>query len=854
MPRSALLLALALLSAAGAQRPIETATFLTGAWGQPWDDASRELYLKAGFNLIGYSGNNADWAVQNGLKFISSVGSWGLPSEVNRPFEAHDGTRSGTVGLFTSINFNAPSVEEWWQQSVPKQVASQKHADQVAFWKVHNEFGYHAAKVWDYSPGSIARYQRWLGERYPSLAELNRRWGTQYAAYGAIQPPRALPTSELANWLEWRRFTCWNFGDYFRTTGDLIRRSVPGAAVSDNLYPVNPMEGWDMFDLARQTDYVAFDIYSIGRWDGLISSLDKGRSAAAAWSKPFVMMEYHAGPNNWIHEVLAKDLYIEANLGLAREMRALQWYMWRPGGGGREQGIHGMLDSQGRPTERYTAARDVSEKTARLAPLLQRSRLQPPVAIVVSSDNSYLAYGQRGDHWAPLRLWENLGRLLDDARIPHEAIDPTWLAANDPSRYRAIIVANVALLGEHHLARLRDYAAGGGTVIFQPDSGRYDDLGQRRAAPLFDSAATEGPVFAKRLLGGQEMVVETVGQGRIVKLSWELPSRLGDGDLRRQRSQAYAKLLAEQAGIQPAILIDGDTEPWKLDAMLLTTPEADLLYLTALSHEPREKVEVSLGRVQPAPTGYLLRPGSSAVERLPLRQEGGATRLTIPRLDPAVIVVLPRAWQPLVGIESPARLVAGGRYAVAVTVDNLGAESVGGAVALTLPAGWTATPATGRVDNLAPGNRASVPFEISVPAEAALDRFAIDYPLTARVTFDRGRSGALSATALPFLVPAIDLAATYQGKLLNPWQEMAPAIMRWGWDSEVRIPPPPPVAIGAAAPVTLTITADPSLRGQTAQLRIEPAGSISPTSVALTGGTQTVAARLRLEQPGPIKI
>jgi hypothetical protein len=71
-------------------------------------------------------------------------------------------------------------------------------------------------------------------------------------------------------------------------------------------------------------------------------------------------MEYHAGPNNWITKVYDWQLYTEALLAWARESRALQWYMWNSGKSGREEGIHGILDLAGRPTERMTAVTRIS--------------------------------------------------------------------------------------------------------------------------------------------------------------------------------------------------------------------------------------------------------------------------------------------------------------------------------------------------------------------------------------------------------------------------------------------------------------------------------------------------------------
>ena len=118
--------------------------------------------------------------------------------------------------------------------------------------------------------------------------------------------------------------------------------------------------------------------------------MELGSSAARAWGKPFLMMEYHAGPNHWITEVYDWHLYVEALLALARESRALQWYMWNSGKSGREEGIHGILDWSGNPTERLTAVTRTSAFLQRFAPVFNRMSGKTNVGIVISNDSQYL--------------------------------------------------------------------------------------------------------------------------------------------------------------------------------------------------------------------------------------------------------------------------------------------------------------------------------------------------------------------------------------------------------------------------------------------------------------------------------
>lgn len=847
MSRATCLLLLVVLAAGAAPQPVETAVYRTGAWFAPGNEEQREMYLKGGFTMVPYTSQCRDWAAEHDLVFIGGVGGGGMPKDVARPFEANDGTQSMSVGLFTHVNFNAPSVAKWWEGRVPQVVRDMPHAERIAYWKVHNEFGYHAGKVYDYSPGTIDRYRTWLQGRYTDIADLNAKWHTQHASFAVIEPPRTNDQmqAELANWLEWRRFTCWSFADYFKTTGDLIRQVVPDAQVADNFYTTSPMQGWDNFELARQVDYLAYDIYDISRWQGLLDKLDHCRTAAAAYGIPFLIMEYHAGPNHFVPVVTRRDLLIESNVALARECRAIQWFRWIPGGDGREQGIHGMMDSKGKPTERFTAAAETSAFCQRLAPLFLESRTLAPVAVLTSSDTCYLATANRGNSWAARGRWDSLNRLLNAARIQFEEIDPVWLADHDPSRYQAILVANLPALSDEALAKLRAFASQGGAVVFHPDAASLDAYGQPRGESPYLAEFTKGEVSAvrQRRDGRGPVVVESVGKGRFVQCAWELPAKFQPGDA---GVADYAGMLAEQAGVR-SFLADGATTDPVIDVRLLQAGPCRLLFATEMATEGQEReVSVALRDLKPGTPVFALNPRTASVT--PLKVTDGA--FTLAGIDPgAMALVADQPWQPLVGLDAPKTLHAGDRFTATVTIDNLDAVPVGGTTVLSVPQGWQAVSANPAFAGLAPGARAQVEYTVTVPADATIDHFGIENPLTANVEFTVGRSGTLAVKHLPFLLPALDVRLSYAGRELNPWEEMQPTILRWGWDNEVITPPAPPVSCRAQAPVSMWLRIAPRFQGKTLRLSVAGPGQPRVEPAQLTLGATDLTTDLTLFLP-----
>ena len=813
---------------------VETGQYLTGAWGYPSTPEWRELYRQGGLNLVGYNPNLVEWAKEHDMSFIGGV-SGRPPQAAARPFEAANGMLFNSVGLFTHVNFNAPTVEEWWNSYVPKRAAAMPGAERIRFWKIHNEFGYHSGDIFDYSEGSVSKYRQWLASRYADIADLNRKWQSSYADFASIDAPRDDLAKQLPNWLEWRRFTAWNFARYFRESGDLIRGVVPGAAVSDNFYITTGLDGWDLYELSRQTDYLALDLYAIGRWHNLLPSLDCGRCAAAAWNKPFVMMEYHAGPNHWITKVHKRDLYIEANVALARECRALMWYMWKPGTQGREEGIHGMLDMAGKPTERYTAVAKISAFTERLAPVLARTRSAASVAIVLSNDSQYFAHATGGSVWNELNAPANVARLLDGAGVSFAFINLDQLQGNAIGDYQAVILPGLPIVSDRGYQLLQDYAAAGGTVIRHPGSALRNEFGHITRDEPFAATTTnasKGAIWEIRQWQEQGntgyIQRESVGKGQLLFCALDC-SKLGSVVTNAEKlaaaSATYGAILRDHADIAPALRLSAKgLQPGQMDARLLQDGKLNVLAITNLAEEDGDApVTVTIAQAGQAGQTQLalyLRPESADVQRLEGQATADGLTFTLPAPKPAGMLLFGE-WQPVVGISMPDVLHPGDVAEATVTIDNLAAVPMSGQVRLQLPAGWQLGQlANNDFSNVAPGARAELRFRITVPEDAATDFFAIDYPVIAQVRFTAGMDGVLSAKSLPFMKPMLDVRMVYQDRILNPWQEFTPPILRWGWNNEVVTPPPPPVAVRGDAAVTLQLSAAPQLAGQELKLSV----------------------------------
>ena len=115
------------------------------------------------------------------------------------------------------------------------------------------------------------------------------------------------------------------------------------------------------FDLARNLDFVSWDIYPRMQWT-IDQGVDPSSNALnhdtmrGLKSKNFWVMEQQAGPGGW--EILSVtprpgELRLWAYQSIAHGADGIIFFRWRTARFGTEQYWHGLLDHDGYPSRRY---------------------------------------------------------------------------------------------------------------------------------------------------------------------------------------------------------------------------------------------------------------------------------------------------------------------------------------------------------------------------------------------------------------------------------------------------------------------------------------------------------------------
>ena len=337
------------------------------------------------------------------------------------------------------------------------------------------------AAGWDFdlSPESRQGMRAWLGRQYPSLAALNRQWGTRFADWNAVAPPTTEATVA-------------------RTDGNYSAWS-DGKAWMDEAFAVAVRQGTKALHRADAHALAALEGAQTPGWGGY----DYTRLAGAI----DVLEAYDYHNNIEIAKSLNPDLVVLTTSfsGGPAEFHRV-WHEMLLGGGGivlwDEE--HGFAAKNGDLGPR---AREMAPLFAELtggigSQLIASEPARDRVAILYSPASfrlSWLADRQTdGKDWtlrdseaenaeSPFRaVTRRASSLLHHAGVQPQWLSPELVARGDLERrgIRVLVLPHVLVLSEGEIAAIRRFASHGGVLLADVPPGEFDGHGRKQTAPF----------------------------------------------------------------------------------------------------------------------------------------------------------------------------------------------------------------------------------------------------------------------------------------------------------------------------------------------------------------------------------
>lgn len=241
-------------------------------------DAFLSICEEKGFNIV----------VRPGPQINSEMTWFGYPRRILEDPELHALNARGTKAVLTQVPRPIPALAYasdkfyaetalWYDAICPILARHAVPNGRLVAAQVDNEmaFFFHVnAYAADYHPTAIARYRAFLKEKYGSLQELNRCYGTRHVSFEVIDPPRrfeATDRSQLPYYTDWIAYRERYLVDAMARLARMLReRGLDQIALFHNYpHPLGPggaVSGFttpfDLPGLEEELDFVGFDIYS----------------------------------------------------------------------------------------------------------------------------------------------------------------------------------------------------------------------------------------------------------------------------------------------------------------------------------------------------------------------------------------------------------------------------------------------------------------------------------------------------------------------------------------------------------------------------------------------------------------
>ena len=349
----------------------------------------------------------------------------------------------------------------------------------LAMWHVGNEYGCHVPAC--YCDVSAAAFRSWLEERYGSIEDLNRAWGTdfwsqRYSGWEEVLPPRKTPTwPNPSQQLDFMRFSSDELLACYEVERSVLTEHSPGVPVTTNFMRFfKPLDYWKW---AEREDVVSDDVYQdpADPEAGMRSAMAGDLMRSLGRGRPWVLMEQSPNRVNWRDVNVAKapgQMRLWSYQAIAHGADGVMFFQWRQSRAGAEK-FHSAMVPHGpvasSPTWRET--RQLGQELRRLDPVCG-SRVEAEVAIVLDWESWWALElpSKPSTRVQQVDQLEQYYRPVFAANVVADFVRPD----HDLSGYKLVLVPNLYLVSDAGAASLVAFVRAGGALVMSFFSGVVD--------------------------------------------------------------------------------------------------------------------------------------------------------------------------------------------------------------------------------------------------------------------------------------------------------------------------------------------------------------------------------------------
>ncbi|MGA2362268.1 MAG: beta-galactosidase [Candidatus Aminicenantales bacterium] len=352
-----------------------------------------------------------------------------------------------------------------------------------------------------YCHSTQERFREWLKKKYVSVDNLNKAWYRTVRSWEEVQPPRYGTILTFTDYIDWKEFISDKLAEDLRLKAQAVKSVLPETVVTSHsagpgIFTRPDWSGTpDDRKMSDSVDFYGASIYpkhawTIRPWSPYYrsSGLDFVRSMGIG-NKGFYIGELQAGYGvfgmKMSYPVVSADLRDWMWSTVAYGTRAVNIYAYYPMSTGYEAGGYGLVELDGKVTERAEAAGKIARvitanKDLFLKALPSRAEiaiLYIPLSHMVGGQQSFTGEGQTVGVNNLSESLQGIHRAFFERNIPVDFLHVNDLGTPRAAGYKLIIAPYPVQMSQPHVRKLIDFVRDGGTLLTEARCGWVDEKG-----------------------------------------------------------------------------------------------------------------------------------------------------------------------------------------------------------------------------------------------------------------------------------------------------------------------------------------------------------------------------------------
>ncbi len=352
-----------------------------------------------------------------------------------------------------------------------------------------------------YCHSTRTRFRDWLRAKYGTLDALNKAWYRTVRSWAQVQPPRFGTILTFTDYIDWKEFISDKLAEDLRLKAEAVRSVLPGTVITSHsaapgLFTRPDWSGTpDDRKMSDSVDFYGASIYpkhawTIRPWSPFYrsSGLDFVRSMGLG-NGGFYIGELQAGYGvfgmKMSYPVVGSDLRDWMWSTIAYGARAVNIYAYFPMSTGYEAGGYGLVELDGKVTERAEAAGRIARTVTDHMELFLDGRppraeiaiLYNPLSHMVGGQQSFTGEGQTVGVNNLSESLQGVHRAFYERGIPVDFLHVRDLGTPRAAGYKLIVAAYPVMMSQPHVRALIDFVRGGGNLLTEARCGWVDEKG-----------------------------------------------------------------------------------------------------------------------------------------------------------------------------------------------------------------------------------------------------------------------------------------------------------------------------------------------------------------------------------------